>query len=134
MTLSEWLKNTWKHITIREAVGTSAGTLRVPAINVELTVGLISTNSKEEFSKLVFHLAPVGIIVDEIDDEYYEGQMLKLRNMLTKILVTEPNFRQAEKWLKLLERRDKDHWSEQSKKTEVKASSNGINLEFIVRE
>lgn len=134
MTLSEWLKNTWKHITIREAVGTSAGTLRVPAINVELTVGLISTNNKEEFSKLVFHLAPVGIIVDEIDDEYYEGQMLKLRNMLTKILVTEPNFRQAEKWLKLLERRDKDHWSEQSKKTEVKASSNGINLEFIVRE
>ena len=110
MTLSEWLTNTWKHIAVREV----CGNLHVNPINVELTVGLLSTNNKEEFQKLVFHLAPVGIIVDEIDDEYYEGQMLKLRNMLTKMLITEPNFRQADKWLKLLERRDKDHWSEQS--------------------
>jgi hypothetical protein len=130
MTLSSWLKDNWKHIAIKEV----QGTLRVNPLNVDLTVGLLSTNSKEEFAKLVFHLAPVGIIVDEIPDEYYEGQLLKLRNMLTKILITEPNFRQADKWLKLLERRDKDHWSEQSKKTEVKATSNGINLEFIVRE
>jgi hypothetical protein len=130
MTLSSWLKDNWKHIAIKEV----QGTLRVNPLNVDLTVGLLSTNSKEEFQKLVFHLAPVGIIVDEIPDEYYEGQLLKLRNMLTKILITEPNFRQADKWLKLLERRDKDHWSEQSKKTEVKATSNGINLEFIVRE
>jgi hypothetical protein len=130
MTLSSWLKDNWKHIAIKEV----QGTLRVNPLNVDLTVGLLSTNSKEEFQKLVFHLAPVGIIIDEIPDEYYEGQLLKLRNMLTKILITEPNFRQADKWLKLLERRDKDHWSEQSKKTEVKATSNGINLEFIVRE
>lgn len=130
MTLSSWLKDNWKHIAIKEA----QGNLRVNPLNVDLTVGLLSTNSKEEFQKLVFHLAPVGIIVDEIPDEYYEGQLLKLRNMLTKILITEPNFRQADKWLKLLERRDKDHWSEQAKKTEVKATSNGINLEFIVRE
>lgn len=130
MTLSSWLKDNWKHIAIKEV----QGNLRVNPLNVDLTVGLLSTNSKEEFQKLVFHLAPVGIIVDEIPDEYYEGQLLKLRNMLTKILITEPNFRQADKWLKLLERRDKDHWSEQSKKTEVKATSNGINLEFIVRE
>lgn len=130
MTLSSWLKDNWKHIAIKEV----NGTLRVNPLNVDLTVGLLSTNSKEEFQKLVFHLAPVGIIVDEIPDEYYEGQLLKLRNMLTKILITEPNFRQADKWLKLLERRDKDHWSEQAKKTEVKATSNGINLEFIVRE
>lgn len=130
MTLSSWLKDNWKHIAIKEV----QGNLRVNPLNVDFTVGLLSTNSKEEFQKLVFHLAPVGIIVDEIPDEYYEGQLLKLRNMLTKILITEPNFRQADKWLKLLERRDKDHWSEQSKKTEVKATSNGINLEFIVRE
>ena len=130
MTLSSWLKDNWKHIAIKEV----NGTLRVNPLNVDLTVGLLSTNSKEEFQKLVFHLAPVGIIVDEIPDEYYEGQLLKLRNMLTKILITEPNFRQADKWLKLLERRDKDHWSEQAKKTEVKATSNGINLEFVVRE
>lgn len=124
MTLSSWLKDNWKHIAIKE----SCGNLRVNPLNVDLTVGLLSTNSKEEFQKLVFHLAPVGIIVDEIPDEYYEGQLLKLRNMLTKILITEPNFRQADKWLKLLERRDKDHWSEQSKKTELTATSKDNNL------
>ncbi len=124
MTLSSWLKDNWKHIAIKEV----QGNLRVNPLNVDLTVGLLSTNSKEEFQKLVFHLAPVGIIVDEIPDEYYEGQLLKLRNMLTKILITEPNFRQADKWLKLLERRDKDHWSEQSKKTELTATSKDNNL------
>lgn len=124
MTLSEWLSTTWKHIAVREV----CGNLCVNPINVELTVGLLSTNNKEEFQKLVFHLAPVGIIVDEIDDEYYEGQMLKLRNMLTKMLITEPNFRQADKWLKLLERRDREHWSEQSKKTELTATSKDNNL------
>lgn len=124
MTLSEWLKNTWKHIAVKEV----CGNLRVNPINVELTVGLLSTNNKEEFQKLVFHLAPVGIIVDEIDDEYYEGQMLKLRNMLTKMLITEPNFRQAEKWLKILERRDRERWSEQSKKAELTATTKDNNL------
>ena len=53
------------------------------------------------------------------------------RNLLTKELLTNPR---AKQYLDILARRDKDRWSDQAKKTEVKASSNGINLEFIVRE
>jgi hypothetical protein len=115
MTRSEWLEKNFKHVTFEETVGT----LRVPKINVDLTYGLISTESKEEFSKLVFHLMPSGTVVDEIPDEFYEGKILLLRNMLTKMLMEEPNHKMADRYLNILERRDKNHWSKESKQLKV---------------
>ena len=115
MTRSEWISNNFKHVTFDESIGN----LRVPKVNVDLTYGLISTESKEEFSKLVFHLMPAGTVVDEIPDEFYEGKILLLRNMLTKMLMEEPNHRMAERYLNILERRDKAHWSKESKQLKV---------------
>lgn len=115
MTRSEWLSNNFKHVTFDETIGN----LRVPKVNVDLTYGLISTESKEEFSKLVFHLMPAGTVVDDIPDEFYEGKILLLRNMLTKMLMEEPNHRMAERYLNILERRDKAHWSKESKQLKV---------------
>jgi hypothetical protein len=115
MTRSEWLEQNFKHVTFDETIGN----LRVPKVNVDLTYGLISTESKEEFSKLVFHLMPAGTVVDDIPDEFYEGKILLLRNMLTKMLMEEPNHRMAERYLNILERRDKAHWSKESKQLKV---------------
>lgn len=115
MTRSEWLTKNFTHVTFDECVGN----LRVPKINVDLTYGLISTESKEEFSKLVFHLMPSGTVVDEIPDEFYEGKILLLRNMLTKMLMEEPNHKMADRYLNILERRDKNHWSKESKQLKV---------------
>ena len=115
MTRSEWLVKNFTHVTFDECVGN----LRVPKINVDLTYGLISTESKEEFSKLVFHLMPSGTVVDEIPDEFYEGKILLLRNMLTKMLMEEPNHKMADRYLNILERRDKNHWSKESKQLKV---------------
>lgn len=115
MTRSEWLEQNFKHVTFDETIGN----LRVPKVNVDLTYGLISTESKDEFSKLVFHLMPAGTVVDEIPDEFYEGKLLLLRNMLTKMLMEEPNHRMAERYLNILERRDKAHWSKESKQLKV---------------
>ena len=115
MTRSEWLAKNFTHVTFDECVGN----LRVPKINVDLTYGLISTESKEEFSKLVFHLMPPGTVVDEIPDEFYEGKILLLRNMLTKMLMEEPNHKMADRYLNILERRDKNHWSKESKQLKV---------------
>lgn len=115
MTRSGWLAKNFTHITFDECVGN----LRVPKINVDLTYGLISTESKEEFSKLVFHLMPSGTVVDEIPDEFYEGKILLLRNMLTKMLMEEPNHKMADRYLNILERRDKNHWSKESKQLKV---------------
>ena len=115
MRLSEWLEQNFKHVTFDENVGN----LRVPKINVDLTYGLLSTETKEEFRKLVFHLAPVGIIVDDISDEFYEGKILLVRNMLTKMLMEEPNHKLADRFLNILERRDKTHWSKDQKQLKV---------------
>jgi hypothetical protein len=121
--MSKWLKDTWKHVAIHTKIYKQGqGELSIPEINVELSIGLISTGSKEEFSKLVFHLAPLGIIVDEIDDEYYEGQLLKLRNLLTRELIRSPNSKIAEKYLNVLERRDRAHWAKETKETKVTAT------------
>lgn len=115
MRLSEWLEQNFKHVTFDENIGN----LRVPKINVDLTYGLLSTETKEEFRKLVFHLAPVGIIVDDISDEFYEGKILLVRNMLTKMLMEEPNHKLADRFLNILERRDKNHWSKDQKQLKV---------------
>lgn len=115
MRLSEWLEHNFKHVTFEEYIGT----LKVPKINIELTYGLLSTETKEEFKKLVFHLAPVGIIVDDISDEFYEGKILLVRNMLTKMLMEEPNHKLADRFLNILERRDKTHWSKDQKQLKV---------------
>lgn len=115
MKRSEWLKKNFTHVTFDEYVGN----LKVPKINVDLTYGLISTENKEEFSKLVFHLMPSGTIVDDIPDEFYEGKILLLRNMLTKMLMEEPNHKMADRYLNILERRDKNHWSKDQKQLRV---------------
>lgn len=115
MKLSEWLEQNFKHVTFEEYIGN----LKVPKINIDLTYGLLSTETKEEFKKLVFHLAPVGIIVDDISDEFYEGKILLVRNMLTKMLMEEPNHKLADRFLNILERRDKNHWGKEQKQLKV---------------
>lgn len=130
MKLSEWCEQNFTHVTFDEYIGN----LKVPKVNVELTYGLLSTEDKKEFQKLVFHLAPAGVIVDTISDDFYEGKILLLRNKLTKMLMEEPNHKLADRFLNILERRDKNHWGKDKKVTEVKAESQGINLEFQIRE
>ncbi len=134
MTLFDWLKNIWTHITIEKIISNGKTVLTIPEINIDLTVGIISTSNKEEFSKLVFHLAPVGIIIDEISNDYYEGQLLLVHNYLTKLLIREPNSKVAEKYLNILERRDKAHWGKESKMMASVSDKDGktINLTYQV--
>ncbi len=136
MKLSEWCEQNFTHVTFDEYIGN----LKVPKVNVELTYGLLSTEDKKEFQKLVFHLAPTGVIVDTISDEFYEGKILLLRNKLTKMLMEEPNHKLADRFLNILERRDKNHWAKDKKVTEIKAestdanNSSPFNITFTVKE
>jgi hypothetical protein len=136
MKLSEWCEQNFTHVTFDEYIGN----LKVPKVNVELTYGLLSTEDKKEFQKLVFHLAPAGVIVDTISDDFYEGKILLLRNKLTKMLMEEPNHKLADRFLNILERRDKNHWAKDKKVTEIKAestdanNSSPFNITFTVKE
>lgn len=125
-TLTQWLSSKFTHLTFDKQIGT----LVVPDINIDLTVGLISTSNKEEFAKLCFTYAPVGTIIDEIDDDWYEGKVLAVRNLLAKKVITDSKYKY---YLDILERRDRDRWKKDEKQTSVKATTNqGINLEFVV--
>ena len=112
MKLSKWLEENYKHITLYKQIGT----LVVPEINIDLTVGMISTANKEEFKKLCFNYIPVGTIIDEIEDEWYEVKLLAVRNYLTKKLLTDPH---AKYYMDILERRDKDRWAKEQKQLKV---------------
>lgn len=129
MKISEWISKNFTHVTFEDTIGT----LKVPKVNIDLTYGLLSTENKEEFQKLVFHLAPVGIIVDDIPTEFYEGKILLLRNMLTRMVMEEPNHKMAERFLNVLERRDKAHWSKENKQLKVEQKEGGnLNITFDV--
>lgn len=135
MTIQDFLKQTWTHITITPIINKNGTILTVPEINIKLTVGVLTTNSKEEFEKLCFHLAPVGTIIEPLDDDYYEGQLLLARNYLNVRAIS--NDRETKRLLDILERRDKEHWTKESSKTvEVKnnPTDNTMTIKFEVKE
>ncbi len=132
MTLTLWLEQNFTHVTLDTVIhGKNNSTIIVPEHNVDLTIGLISTSSKQEFAKLAFNFVPVGTIIDSIDDEWYESKVLLVRNMLTKALLTD---KRARHYLEILARRDKIHWGKESKMTAAVSDKDGktVSLSYQV--
>lgn len=129
MTLKDYIEQNFKHVTLSTKIVKGDTVLRVPELNVDLTVGLISTNNKEEFQKLCFNYVPVGTIINELDQDWYDAKLLMCRNLLTKELLTNPR---AKQYLDILERRDKDRWSRETKQLKVEQNNGNLNIEFEV--
>ena len=118
MNLSDWVKQNLPHISLERSLTYNGQTITISSINLELCFGLLSTNDKKEFSKLCFNLAPLGTIIDELDDDFYEGKILLMRNYLTKRMLTDKNYK---KYLDILERRSKNEWQKDTgKSVEIK--------------
>lgn len=132
MYLSEFLKDNFKRIQLFDSVELVNGVTVKNTLARNLTIGLLSTNNKDEFRDLAFHYAPVGCIKDDIDEEYYNNMILLLRQSLTALLFDEKNKSIAEKYLKILEKRDKEHWLTDAKATIVEAKTNDtvLNITF----
>lgn len=133
MYLSEFLKDNFKRIQFFDSVEINNGVTIKNTLNRNLTLGLLSTNNKDEFRDLAFHYAPVGCIKDDIEDSYYNDKILLLRNELTKLLFDEKNRSIAEKYIKILEKRDKEHWlTNDAKSTIVQAETKDtvLNITF----
>ena len=132
MYLSEFLKDNFKRIQFFDSVEINNGVTIKNTLNRNLTLGLLSTNNKDEFRDLAFHYAPVGFIKDDIEDSYYNDKLLLLRNELTKLLFDEKNRSIAEKYIKILEKRDKEHWFTDNKSTIVQAETKDtvLNITF----
>lgn len=138
MTLKDYIENNFTHVTLcTEMVGTNGSIVRIPELNRDLTVGLISTDSKEEFEKLCFTFVPVGTIIDSLDDKWYEAKVLRVRQLLTKMMLDEKSRSIAQKYFDTLERRDKVRWAKESKSVEVtqtdpdKGSSTSITFKVV---
>ena len=132
MYLSEFLKDNFKRIQFFDSVEINNGVTIKNTLNRNLNLGLLSTNNKDEFRDLAFHYAPVGCIKDDIEDSYYNDKILLLRNELTKLLFDEKNRSIAEKYIKILEKRDKEHWFTDNKSTIVQAETKDtvLNITF----
>lgn len=132
MTLQDWLKQNFAHVTLDTMIMGANGTLlSVPKLNVDLTIGIISTNNKEEFAKLAFHYAPLGTIIEPLEDDWYETRVLLVRNLLTEKLLKD---QRARHYLDILSRRDKEHWQDTSKQKEVKVESKSQDIHISISE
>lgn len=132
MTLQDWLKENFTHVTLDTMIMGANGTLlSVPKLNVDLTIGIISTNNKEEFAKLAFHYAPLGTIIEPLEDDWYETRVLLVRSLLTEKLLKD---QRARHYLDILSRRDKEHWQDTSKQKEVKVESKSQDIHISISE
>lgn len=135
MNLDKWVKNNFTRIQIFNNVELKNGMQVSNKLNRDLTLGLLSTDNVEEWRDLCFLYAPIGTIKTDIPEDYYADRLLLLRNELIKLLFDTDNRTLAEKYIKILEKRDKNHWADPNKtvSTSVTASTKDqtLNITFV---
>lgn len=136
MTLTQWLNETWKHLTLStEMVNPKGSIIRIPEVNLDLTSALFSTDSLKEFEDLAFHLSPVGTVRDKINEDYYNDKLLRARNILTKQILTTKNSRLAKQLMEVLERRDKVRWQKEARELKASATdSEGKKIDIVISD
>nr|DAW67902.1 MAG TPA: hypothetical protein [Caudoviricetes sp.] len=140
MELNEWLQTHFKSIelsdepiesTVTAANGAVVNTIRKPdQLCVDLTYALLATDTPDEFKKAVFTYLPVGTIIEDIDRDWYDSKLLQLRQTLTRMLMNEKSRHLADRYLKILERRDRDHWRDSSKSMNISAKTQDTNIQI----
>lgn len=106
----------------------------------EICLGVISANTAEEWYRICRLNAPPGTVIEPfIEDlwiELFNDTTALVRNELTKCLLKERAAKSAQTLLNILQKRDKDHWSDnpKEKKVDVKADNNGMNVTFSIME
>lgn len=143
MTLYEWVKDLFKdgvelfsdELLITNDKGITIK--RNTKLLRELSLGIISSNDSKEWYRICRLNSPVGTIIEDYNEyewsELYDDITALVRNRLTKELLKERGSKAAQTLLNILSKRDKGHWGEEQKQTQVKATTNeGISLEFTV--
>lgn len=143
MNLTDWVKDELKNgveLWIDEKIVTQNGAQLKRNVKRlrEICLGIISSNSPEEWYRLCRLNAPVGTVIVPYDEavwtELFNDTTALVRNELTKALLKERAAKSAQTLLSVLQKRDKEHWSDNPKTTQIKAEGQGVNLEFTVRE
>lgn len=143
MNLYDWVKDALKDgvelwsddklVTNAQGVTIKRDTRRLR----EICLGVISSNTAEEWYRICRLNAPVGTVITpyiDVWEDLFNDTTALVRNELTKCLLKERAAKSAQTLLNILQKRDKDHWSDNPKTTQIKAEGQGINLEFSIRE
>lgn len=138
--MNEWLQQNFTSIELSDepietqttaSNGAIVKTIRKPSkLCVDLTYALLSTDSRDEFKKAVFSYLPAGTVIEDIDQDWYDSKLLQLRQTLTKMLMNEKSRHLADRYLKILERRDRDHWRDSSKSMNISAKTQDTNIQI----
>lgn len=136
--MNEWLQQHFTSIELSDepietqttaSNGAVVKTIRKPdKLCVNLTYALLATDTKDEFKKAVFSYLPVGTVIEDIDQDWYDTKLLQLRQTLTKMLMNEKSRQLADRYLKILERRDREHWRDSSKSMNISAKTADTNI------
>ena len=107
----------------------------------EICLGIISSNNAEDWYRICRLNAPVGTVVEAYEswpeewEELFADVTALVRNELTKCLLKERAAKSASTLLSILQKRDKDHWADNTGKKEVAVKSgNGVDVTFTVVE
>jgi len=140
MTLYEWTKDTLKNgpeLFRTEIVTTNdKGVIIKRDITRlrEISLGIISSNTPEEWYRICRLNCPIGTTIEDYSDEWielYNDTLALVRNSLTKSLLQERASKSAQTLFSILERRDREHWQKESTKTaEIKKGDEVIKFVF----
>lgn len=148
MTLIEWVKDIFKTREVElfedEKVFVKNGmTVHRDVSKLhELSLGIVSSNTSEEWYRVCRLQCPVGTIIEDYYasawDELYNDISSLVRNELVKTLLKERFAKSAKTLLDLMERRDKTHFAKNEDSTKISAKvtneegSIPLSLEFTV--
>lgn len=103
----------------------------------QISLGAISSNDSKEWYLVCRLNAPVGTILEDYDETYWENKYNEVVSLcrleLTKALLQERNMKSAKVLLDILTKRDKEHWGDTSKQISIdtKDSDKSININII---
>lgn len=140
MTLYEWTKDTLKNgpeLFRTEVISTNDKGVMIKRDTTrlrEISLGIISSNTPEEWYRICRLNCPVGTTIEDYSEDWielYNDTLALVRNSLTKSLLQERASKSAQTLLDILARRDKDHWQKESTKTaEIKKGDEVITFKF----
>lgn len=140
MTLLEWTKDTLKNgpeLFRTEVVSTNYKGVMIKRDTTrlrEISLGIISSNTPEEWYRICRLNCPVGTTIEDYSIEWielYNDTLALVRNQLTRALLQERSSKSAQTLFSILERRDRDHWQKESTKTaEFKKGDEVITFKF----
>lgn len=141
MKLTEWVSDLFKNgpeiwsdekvIVNDKGIAVRRDTFRLR----NCSLGLVSVSGPEEWYRICRLNCPPGTIIEDYKEEEWAGlyqDMLSLvRNELTKALLTERGNKSAKILLEIMERRDKEHWSDgKQSSVELKRGDETITFKF----